>query len=98
MGLGSAINAEGPERLIDIKPPDSRPLLDAEQRWALARIVEDGPVPAAHRRRRYWDCWRIEAVFRRLKDFRRIATRYDKLAANFCPLSRSPPSSHSGYE
>lgn len=27
--------------------------------------------------------WRIEAAFCRLKDFRRIATRYDKLARNF---------------
>ncbi|HEV7251586.1 MAG TPA: IS5/IS1182 family transposase, partial [Mesorhizobium sp.] len=26
---------------------------------------------------------RIEAAFCRLKDFRRIATRYDKLARNF---------------
>jgi len=25
----------------------------------------------------------IEAMFCRLKDFRRVATRYDKLAANF---------------
>jgi transposase len=34
-------------------------------------------------RRRYRDRWRIEATFCRLKDFRRIATRYDKLAANY---------------
>ena len=27
--------------------------------------------------------WRIESAFNRLKDFRRIATRYDKLARNF---------------
>ncbi len=27
--------------------------------------------------------WRIEAAFCRLKDFRRVATRYDKLAVNF---------------
>ncbi len=33
--------------------------------------------------RRYRDRWRIEAAFCRLKDFRRVATRYDKLAANF---------------
>jgi transposase len=33
--------------------------------------------------RRYRDRWRIEAVFCRLKDFRRVATRYDKLALNF---------------
>jgi len=34
-------------------------------------------------RQRYRDRWRIEATFCRLKDFRRVATRYDKLAANF---------------
>jgi transposase len=27
--------------------------------------------------------WRIESAFNRLKDFRRIATRYDKLARNY---------------
>jgi DNA replication protein DnaC len=32
---------------------------------------------------RYRGRWRIEAAFCRLKDFRRIATRYDKLARNF---------------
>ena len=27
--------------------------------------------------------WRIESAFNRLKDFRRIATRYDRLAPNY---------------
>ena len=27
--------------------------------------------------------WRIESAFSRLKDFRRVATRYDKLARNY---------------
>ena len=36
-----------------------------------------------HDEKRYRDRWRIEAAFCRLKDFRRVATRYDKLAANF---------------
>ena len=39
--------------------------------------------PIRHDLRRYEDRWRIEAAFCRLKDFRRVATRYDKLAANF---------------
>ena len=34
-------------------------------------------------KRRDRDRWRVEAVVCRLKDFRRIATRYDKLARNF---------------
>ncbi len=39
--------------------------------------------PIRHDKRRYRDRWRIEAAMCRLKDFRRVATRYDKLAANF---------------
>ncbi len=34
-------------------------------------------------RARYRDRHLIENAFCRLKDFRRVATRYDKLAANF---------------
>ncbi len=36
-----------------------------------------------HDRKRYRERWRIEATIGRLKDFRRIATRYDKLARTF---------------
>lgn len=36
-----------------------------------------------HDRRRYRERWRIKATFCRLKEFRRIATRYDKLACNY---------------
>jgi transposase len=36
-----------------------------------------------HNQRRSRDRWRIEAAFCRLKDFRRVATRYYKLAVNF---------------
>ena len=39
--------------------------------------------PIQYDERRYKDCGRVEALFYRLKDFRRIATRYDKLARNF---------------
>lgn len=41
-------NARGPAGLIDAKAPGCRPLLGDEQRRALARIVEEGPIPAAH--------------------------------------------------
>ena len=41
-------NAEGPEGLIDRKAPGQTPKLDAAQRAALARLVEDGPIPAVH--------------------------------------------------
>ena len=38
-------NAEGPDGLIDRKSTGTPPRLDAAQRAALARVVEDGPVP-----------------------------------------------------
>jgi transposase len=37
----------------------------------------------AYDRERYRERHRIENAFCRIKDFRRVATRYDKLAANF---------------
>ena len=41
-------NAKGPDGLIDGKAPGRPPKLNDEQRQALARIVEDGPIPAVH--------------------------------------------------
>ena len=40
----------------------------------------------------------IKRMFCRLKDYRRIATRYDKLAYNFASDVPSPLPSASGYE
>ncbi len=39
--------------------------------------------PIQYDKLRYKDRWRAEAVFYRLKDFRHVATRYDKLARNY---------------
>ena len=39
--------------------------------------------PFSFNKRLYRLRWRIESAFSRLKDFRRIATRYDKLARNY---------------
>ena len=39
--------------------------------------------PFCFNKRLYKLRWRIEAAFNRLKDFRRIATRYDRLAQNY---------------
>lgn len=39
--------------------------------------------PVRHDQRLYRERWRIEATVCRLKDFRRVAIRYDKLAVNF---------------
>jgi transposase len=43
-----AFNAAGPDGLINGKAPGNASLLDDEQRHALVRVVEDGPIPAAH--------------------------------------------------
>ena len=62
--------------------------------WLRANLRASGTVPVIpgtrSRKRpirydkpRYKDRWRAEAVFCRLKDFRRVATRYDKLARNY---------------
>ena len=40
--------------------------------------------PFSFSKRLYKLRWRIESAFNRLKDFRRIATRYDRLAASVC--------------
>ena len=39
--------------------------------------------PFSFSKRLYKLRWRIESAFNRLKDFRRIATRYDKLERNY---------------
>ena len=41
-------NQHGPDGLINRKAPGNRPKLNEEQRQALARIVESGPIPAIH--------------------------------------------------
>ena len=41
-------NAEGPDGLISRKAPGKVPILNDDQRRALARTVEAGPIPAAH--------------------------------------------------
>jgi transposase len=40
-------------------------------------------TPIRYDKQRYKERWRVEAAFCRLKDFRRVATRYDKLARTF---------------
>jgi transposase len=43
-----AFNAAGPAGLIDRKAPGKVPKLDAAQRQALARVIEEGPDPERH--------------------------------------------------
>ena len=61
---------------------------DADRIRAL--IEEQGATPniAAKRNRKRKPCNLIERFFSKLKHFRRAATRYDKLAANFLAMVR----------
>ena len=80
---------------------------DANALRKMLRSMAVAPViPGRHNRkrdiaydtRRYRDRHLIENAFCRIKDFRRVATRYDKLARTSCQPSLSPRSSHSGYD
>ena len=41
-------NARGPDGLIDGKAPGKAPFLKAQHKQALAKMIEDGPIPASH--------------------------------------------------
>ncbi len=93
---GNVADVRAAEALLPQVEPGQRLLADKgyDANALRKRLREQGtnPVipgrsnrkrPIRHDRRRYRERWRIEAAFCRLKDFRRVATRYDKLAANF---------------
>jgi transposase len=81
------LSAAGPiRRLIADKAYDTNQL-----RNLLVQLDIDAVIPSIARRKPliphdrevYRQRNLIERMFARLKDFRRVATRYDKLAANF---------------
>lgn len=41
-------NAQGPDGLLDGKAPGPRPVLGPEHKRALAKVIEQGPIPASH--------------------------------------------------
>jgi transposase len=57
--------------------------LHAEGAQAVIPGRSNRKAPIDYDQTRYKERWRIEAAFCRLKDFRRVATRYNKLARNF---------------
>jgi transposase len=82
-------NADGPEGLIDPKGSGRAPKLDEAQRRALARVVESGPIPAAHGVVRWrlvdlaqwvWEAFRIRISVQTLSRELR-ALGYRKLSA-----------------
>ena len=87
MMASELLSAAGPiERLIADKAYDTNKL-----RRLLAERAVEAVIPSIARRKPLIphdrDAYRqrnlIERMFGRLKDFRRVATRYDKLARNF---------------
>jgi transposase len=76
-----------PKRMIGDKPMTAP---NCARDWMRAEPNPPFPIAATgsssrstSQRRLYKLRWRIETAFNRLKDFRRIATRYDKLARNY---------------
>jgi transposase len=75
-----------PRRLLADKAYDT----DAFRKWLRDRDIE-AVIPSSARRKRAYPLDReayrrrnlIERMFCRLKDFRRVATRYDRLARNY---------------
>lgn len=93
---GEAHDCPLAERLIKrTKPPthllgdkaydsgDLRCMLEIRGAKAVIPNKSNRKQTFAFNKRLYKLRWRIEAAFNRLKDFRRIATRYDKLARNY---------------
>jgi transposase len=77
---------EPAERMLGDKAYDSNELRDELEQRGTKPVIPN----RSNRKRRfsftkrlYKLRWRIESAFNRLKDFRRIATRYDKLARNY---------------
>ena len=81
------IAAAGPlSHLLADRAYDANPIRSClAERGTLAVIpsTRSRTVPIPHDRHLYRQRNRIERMFCRLKDFRRVATRYDKLARNF---------------
>ena len=77
---------EPAERMLGDKAYDSNELRDELKERGTKPVIpnrSNRKRPFSFSKRLYKLRWRIESAFNRLKDFRRIATRYDKLARNY---------------
>jgi transposase len=77
---------EEAERLLGDKAYDSAELREELEQRGTKPVIpnrSNRKHPFRFSKRLYKLRWRIETAFNRLKDFRRIATRYDKLARNY---------------
>ena len=78
--------SEVTRRLLGDKAYDSAELREALDERGTKPVIPNRcnrKQPFNFNKRLYKLRWRIENAFNRLKDFRRIATRYDKLARNY---------------
>src|SRR5262245_47447357 len=78
--------AKPPKRMLGDKAYDSTELREELNERGTKPIIpnkSNRKQPFSFSKRLYKLRWRIESAFNRLKDFRRIATRYDRLARNY---------------
>src|SRR5262249_7751971 len=74
------------ERMLGDKAYDSAELREDLHERGTKPVIPNRcnrKQPFSFSKRIYKLRWRIESAFNRLKDFRRIATRYDRLARNY---------------
>jgi transposase len=74
------------KRMLGDKAYDSAELREELDQHATKSVIpnrSNRKQPFTFSARLYKLRWRIEAAFNRLKDFRRVATRYDRLARNY---------------
>ena len=77
---------EPAQRMLGDKAYDSNELRDELDQRGTKPVIpnrSNRKRPFSFSKRLYKLRWRIESAFSRLKDFRRVATRYDKLARNY---------------
>src|SRR6201987_1133475 len=75
-----------PKRMLADKAYDSAELREELDERGTKPVIpnrSNRKQPYSFSKRLYKLRWRIENAFNRLKDFRRIATRYDRLARNY---------------
>jgi transposase len=75
-----------PKRMLGDKAYDSAELREALDERGTKPVIpnrSNRKQPYSFSKRLYKLRWRIESAFNRLKDYRRIATRYDRLARNY---------------
>ena len=77
---------KSPKRMLGDKAYDSAELHEELNVRGTKPVIPNRcnrKQPFSFSKRLYKLRWRIESAFNRLKDFRRIATRYDRLAQNY---------------